>query len=41
MAALIRKDRVRAKRIAAAGIQYEYAPLAAQQPAKAKKVKFN
>jgi hypothetical protein len=40
VAALVRKDRGRAARIAAAGIDYEYEPLAAQRPPKAKKIKF-
>jgi nucleolar protein 15 len=40
-AALIRKDRARAKRIAAAGIDYEYEPLEAQRPQKARKVTFD
>ncbi|KAF6257365.1 RNA-binding domain-containing protein [Scenedesmus sp. NREL 46B-D3] len=40
-AALIRKDRSRAKRIAAAGIEYEYEPLEAQRPRKARKVTFD
>jgi hypothetical protein len=40
-AALIRRDRTRQKRIVAAGINYEYEPLAAQQPAKSKKIKFS
>jgi nucleolar protein 15 len=40
-AALIRRDRTRQKRITAAGIDYDYEPLAAQQPAKSKKIKFN
>uniref|UniRef100_A0A383WD88 RRM domain-containing protein n=1 Tax=Tetradesmus obliquus TaxID=3088 RepID=A0A383WD88_TETOB len=41
MAALIRKDKARAKRIAAAGIEYEYEPLEAQRPRKAQKTTFN
>lgn len=41
VAALIRKDRARRAKIAAAGIDYEYEPLEAQQPAKPKKVKFD
>jgi hypothetical protein len=40
-AALIRKDRARAKRIAAVGIEYEYEPLEAQRPQKARKVTFD
>lgn len=40
-AALIRKDKARAKRIAAAGIEYEYEPLEAQRPRKAQKTTFN
>lgn len=40
-AALIKRDRARQKRIAAAGIDYEYEPLAAQQPQKSKKIKFS
>lgn len=40
-AALIRRDRARAKRIAAAGIDYSYEPLSAQAPAKSKKIKFS
>lgn len=40
VAALLRKDRARAAAIAAAGIDYSYAPLAAQRPAKAKKTTF-
>lgn len=40
-AALIKRDRARQKRITAAGIDYEYEPLAAQQPQKSKKIKFS
>lgn len=39
-ASLIRRDRRRAAAIAAAGIDYEYEPLAAQVAAKPKKIKF-
>ncbi|KAF8056103.1 nifk [Scenedesmus sp. PABB004] len=37
VAALLKRDRARARAIAAAGIDYEYEPLAAQQPRRAKK----
>lgn len=40
VASLIRKDKQRAARIAAAGIDYDYQPLEAQKPVKAKKTKF-
>jgi hypothetical protein len=40
VASLLKRDKARQKRIAAAGIDYEYEPLAAQQPQKAKKTKF-
>eukprot|EP00775_Hariotina_reticulata_P010703 gene10703-10860_t len=40
-AALIKRDNSRRRRIAAAGFEYEYEPLAEQQPAKAKKIKFS
>lgn len=41
VAALLKRDKQRQKRIAAAGIDYQYEPLAAQQQQKAKKIKFN
>lgn len=41
VASLIKKDKARQKRIAAAGIAYEYEPLAAQQAVKPKKTKFS
>ena len=40
VASLLKRDKARQKRIAAAGIDYEYEPLAAQQPQKAKMTKF-
>eukprot|EP00877_Chromochloris_zofingiensis_P014444 jgi/Chrzof1/9253/UNPLg00220.t1 len=40
MARILRKDRQRQKKIAAAGIDYEYQGLHTQLPPKAKKVKF-
>jgi nucleolar protein 15 len=39
-AALIKKDKSRRRRIAAAGIEYDYEPLSEQQPPKPKKTKF-
>ena len=41
VASIVKRDQQRRKRIAAAGIDYEYAPVAAQQPQKAKKIKFD
>lgn len=40
VAALLRRDRRRAAKIAAAGIEYEYEGLAAALPAKATKITF-
>jgi nucleolar protein 15 len=40
-AKLIQKDKARAKRIAAAGIEYEYEPLEVQRPQKATKITFD
>lgn len=40
VAALLRRDRVRRRRISAAGIDYEYEPLSARRPPKSTKLMF-
>ena len=41
VASLLRRDKQRKEKIAAAGIDYDYEPLTAQQAPKPKKIKFS